>query len=164
MMKKVLWIFLALVGSVAAAAAENGGKASEADLIAVGSRIYREGILISGQPLTGELPGDIKMADTQAACVKCHKRSGFGSSEGGKSVPPLTRNELYQPMAARGIKLYGAQNRPKSAVRPAYTDESLAKALREGVDPMGRRLLAPMPRFALSDNDMAALVAYLKTL
>jgi hypothetical protein len=49
-------------------------------------------------------------------------------------------------------------------VRPAYTDETLAAALREGKDPLGRDFDLLMPRYDLSDEDTAHLVAYLKSL
>lgn len=137
--------------------------ASTEDLIVIGERIYREGMLSSGQPLTGELSGNIKLSGQEAACMKCHRRSGLGSSEGGKVVPSIIGRDLYQPLAARGIKLYGDQ-KPKTALRGAYTDETLAKSLRNGSDPTGEAFAAPMPRFALGDSDMAALTAYLKSL
>ena len=48
--------------------------------------------------------------------------------------------------------------------RPAYTKLSLGRAMREGLDPTGRRLRSPMPRFALPDRDLANLIAYLEKL
>ena len=48
--------------------------------------------------------------------------------------------------------------------RPAYTDASLALAIREGIDASGKKLSPLMPRYPLSDRDMAGLMAYLKTL
>jgi hypothetical protein len=49
-------------------------------------------------------------------------------------------------------------------VRPAYTDATLARAIREGLDPSGRALDPAMPRYPLADADLAALVDYLKVL
>jgi hypothetical protein len=49
-------------------------------------------------------------------------------------------------------------------LRPAYTEASLAKALRTGLDPTGREFSDVMPRYDLKDADMAILVRYLRTL
>jgi hypothetical protein len=45
--------------------------------------------------------------------------------------------------------------------RPAYDLSTLAQALRAGVDPAGRELNALMPRYQLSDTEVAQLGAYL---
>ncbi|HEY4561694.1 MAG TPA: amino acid ABC transporter substrate-binding protein, partial [Thermoanaerobaculia bacterium] len=49
-------------------------------------------------------------------------------------------------------------------LRPAYTPETLAAAVREGRDPAGRALDPLMPRYRLSEAEMAALTAYLQGL
>jgi len=48
--------------------------------------------------------------------------------------------------------------------RRPYSEETLAGAIRNGVDSDGRELSNLMPRFDLNDADVAALIAYLKTL
>ena len=48
--------------------------------------------------------------------------------------------------------------------RKPYTDETLARAIREGVDSEGRRLSTLMPRYALDDSDLAALISHLRSL
>ena len=48
--------------------------------------------------------------------------------------------------------------------RNPYTPDTLARAIREGIDSEGRQLSYLMPRFALSDADMAALIAHLRSL
>ncbi len=48
--------------------------------------------------------------------------------------------------------------------RSAYTDETLARAIREGIDADGRELNYLMPRLLLDDAGMKALIAYLKDL
>jgi hypothetical protein len=48
--------------------------------------------------------------------------------------------------------------------RDPYTDSTLARAIREGLDSQGRPLSYLMPRFALNDADMAALIGYLDKL
>lgn len=116
-----------------------------------GKRIYREGLLPTGQPASA-VQLSAKQESAQSACASCHRRSALGGSEGGRVVPPLIGGFLY---AASG-------NGGKA--RPAYTDETLVRAIREGVDPAGRRLDELMPRYALSDADVARVIAYLKSL
>ena len=52
----------------------------------------------------------------------------------------------------------------RALTRPAYDQQSLARSLREGIDPDGKRLVAPMPRYNLDDAAVAALSAYLEQL
>jgi hypothetical protein len=105
------------------------------------------------------------------ACASCHRRSGFGGSEGGVYVPrvtgpalfgpPLRRVDLFRPLYQEPQpELYAARVRDPR-LRPAYTPETLAVALREGRDPAGRTLDPLMPRYRLSDGEVADLAAYL---
>lgn len=128
-----------------------------------GERIYREGVLPLDRPVRATVEGDVAIAGRQAACVNCHGRSGLGSSEGNKAVPPITglhlarseeevRKEFYQP---------APDNLQR---RPAYTDESLRRAIRTGIDPKGRRLDSLMPRYDLRDDELDLLIGYLQSL
>lgn len=141
----------------------------------IGEQIYIQGTDSSGEPLQGQTEGDIEFKDAHFNCAQCHRRSGYGSSEGGNYVLPITGTSLFN---ARNFdhadlfkKLFKESQPPlfwarmrSSYQRPAYTDESLARALREGIDPSGRKLSPLMPRYTLNDRDMASLTAYLKNL
>ncbi|MFL6261589.1 MAG: c-type cytochrome [Thermoanaerobaculia bacterium] len=125
----------------------------------LGRKIYQQGIPGSAQP----------------ACASCHRRSGFGTSEGGVYVPRVTGPVLFQPRQLRRADLfrnlyqesqtalYDARLRDPR-LRPAYTPETLAAAVREGRDPAGRELDPLMPRYSLSEEEMAGLTAYLREL
>jgi hypothetical protein len=140
-----------------------------------GERIYREGILASGAPLTAVLQGDVPAAGRAVACATCHRRSGFGGVEGTVVVPPVTAPALFAErppptgLLFRALFQEDLAPQPWSRVRalgerPAYSDVSLAAALREGRDPAGRRLDPLMPRYRLGAADAADLAAYLRTL
>ena len=47
---------------------------------------------------------------------------------------------------------------------PAWSDTDIARAIRDGVDPSGLSLQAPMPRWNMTDEDVSAVIAYLKEL
>ncbi|MBV8403019.1 MAG: c-type cytochrome [Gammaproteobacteria bacterium] len=121
-----------------------------------GESIYLQGVLGSGAPLVGNRTnGGASTQGADAACVNCHQRSGLGSTEGNTLIPPITGDNLFHGHAHSG-SMHGN--------RSPYTPATLARAIREGVDPEGRTLSSLMPRYALDDADMAALVAYLKSL
>lgn len=151
-------LFLGLSGLAGAAPLD------EAQLVAQGKRMYQEGILPSGSPMRAVLKGDVPFGAGQTACAGCHRRSGQGSSEGIIEVPPLTSAWLYQSRRTGTKKQAFIARGGRQELRPAYSDDTLAGAIRSGVDPAGRGLAQPMPRYDLSDEELRPLIAYLKTL
>jgi hypothetical protein len=144
---------LAAAGLAASAAAQDPGEA-----------IFRRGLLSSGDELKARGVGDMRIHGKDAACVNCHRRSGFGAKEGQSVIPPITGRYLFQPRV---------RSREEADIpfvdsmrwdREPYTDATLARAIREGLDSQGKPLSALMPRFSLDDADMTALTGYLKRL
>ncbi|WP_291270407.1 ABC transporter substrate-binding protein [Geothrix sp.] len=136
--------------------------------LAQGERMYREGILPSGEPMQAVVSGDVPVAGTSFTCVSCHLRGGLGSWEGGIVTLATNGARLAQPrywkfpnLSPEERKELKLQNPP---ARPAYTDEALAHVLRTGIDPGGRELHPIMPRYYLKDPDMALLIKYLRSL
>jgi mono/diheme cytochrome c family protein len=128
-----------------------------------GQQIYRIGLLSSGAPLRAQVEQDVALNGARAACANCHRRSGFGTVEGSRVVRPITAKYLFQPRQGLSLIESGAPGRPSSE-RPAYSDETLKRVLRDGVDPGGRTLSTLMPRYDLPDVELAALIQYLHTL
>jgi len=141
---------------------------SQTELLQLGERMYREGILPSGAPMQALVSGDVPVSGAAFTCISCHLRSGLGSIEGTVITPPTTGNILYQPrdIYKKGFEMVESVRRYSKAlpIRPAYTDESLAAAISGGVDSAGRKMVGAMPLYQLSDQDMAILITYLKSL
>jgi len=153
----IAWLLLGLSFAIVVMAAELDPVNEE------GVHIYREGRLPNGEPIQASVQNDVIMQGQQAACVNCHRRSGLGTTEGNSTVLPLTAEYLFQPRAV------GRQGQFRlrtigTGTRPAYDDESLKRAIMEGVDPAGRPLDPMMPRYHLKIEALDALVAYLKSL
>jgi Na+-transporting methylmalonyl-CoA/oxaloacetate decarboxylase gamma subunit len=173
----VVFLTLFLVSaSVPARAAEQSGSAppASAEVMRWGEIMYRDGLLPSGEPMPAVINGDVKVPGNAFSCVSCHLRSGIGSVEGQVLSPPTNGKKLYKqyyqydpiPQDYSKIKktMWEGRGPVKPLSRPAYTDETLAAALRGGINPVGRPLKSAMPRYLLEDRDMAILIAYLKTL
>lgn len=93
------------------------------------------------------------LATSIAGCVGCHAEHGETDLAGGLflDIPGF-------------ITLYGPNLTP-GGVGAAYTDEDWVRAIRHGVAPDGTALIA-MPSqhyYSMSDEDLGALIAYLKT-
>ena len=135
----------------------------------LGERMYREGLSASGEPLPTRVKGE-NVDGRRFTCAGCHLRSGLGSIEGPVIPRAITGPRLYKPLhqASENKRPPDGVEAPEwllgRLLRPAYTDATLARALREGLDPAGRTLEAAMPRYALDERDMALLVFYLKHL
>ncbi len=142
--------------------------APSAETIRLGERMYREGILPSGEPMKAFVANDVPVSGTSFTCISCHLRSGLGSVEGKVVTPPTNGRVLYQPREpyVRGAEFvpYIHNYAVYLPTRPAYTDETLSALISTGFDPTGRSVINVMPRYEMSDSDMAIMIAYLKTL
>ena len=160
--------FILILTVPAAMAASTDKNLTPAEKLKLGERMYREGILPSGEPMEAFVNGDVPVSGEAFTCVSCHLRSGLGSIEGDIVTPPTNGRILYAP---RTLLLKGFETVPDirkyslaTLERPAYTDETLAKVIASGVDPAGHTLKSIMPTYHVDDADMALLIDYLKTL
>ena len=142
----------------------------QSEILRLGERMYREGILPSGVSMPAFIRGDVEIDSSAFSCSSCHLRGGLGSFEGGVVTPPTNGKKLYQPYR-RPPSLDDSHDQAgryvyaKTVVeRPAYTRESLANAMRFGADPAGQIFNDVMPRYPLSDRDMSILIGYLESL
>lgn len=145
--------------SSAATPAAGTGNAADPQALEAGRRIYTEGILPSGELISGTVRGDIPLTGAQAICGACHRRSGLGSMEGQEVVAAVTGDILYQPLR---LPTSNAPAAPEQ--RPAYTDETLKRAIRSGIGADGQPLSDFMPRYPLADEALDSVVAYLKSM
>lgn len=180
-----IWLCAGLLSAGTAVCAAQVTNWSPAEALHLGERIYRDGMLPSGEPLRGLVQEDIPVSGNMFSCQSCHLRSGLGSVEGTVVTLPTHAAALFAPVvapppesssanvpvvAAKGhgrtaLSASAALQRPTAfASRPAYNDTTLAIAIRLGTDPAGRELSASMPRYQLEPEEMALLVNYLKNL
>lgn len=144
----------------------------------LGERMYREGILPSGKPMQAVVAGDVPMDGRMFTCVNCHQRSGLGSIEGSVITWPISANDLFEPRRRTGawnsdktrqgpgaVQRWSLPKQYRAAdARPAFSEATLARLLRTGIDPAGQQIMDIMPRYRLDDDDMAVLVHYLENL
>ena len=89
---------------------------------------------------------------TRLACVNCH------GQEGHSGTVRIMMNNFDVPNITWLVLTSLAED------RPAYTENSIQKAITTGIDPAGNQLEAPMPVWQMSDSDLNDLVAFIKTL
>jgi hypothetical protein len=153
---------LLMLGFILAVPVQAGVLAADPDEIAVGRRIYQDGILPLDAALKGVRGNGVPAEGAAAACANCHRRSGMGSVEGDMQVSPVSGDALFGTgvvinMDPRSGKRFNRAHAP-------YTDETVAQAIRNGVTTDGQPMNPMMPRYALADAQMKALIAYLKQL
>ena len=143
-------------------------KSTFEEALRLGERMYREGLLSSGEPMKAVVQGDIPVDGSMFSCMSCHLRSGVGSIEGTVITLPTNAGWLFEPFVGARMTQEARDRLPehlrRSAFRPAYTRETLARALRVGTDPTGRKLNGVMPRYLLNEEEMSIMLDYLENL
>jgi ABC-type branched-subunit amino acid transport system substrate-binding protein len=121
-----------------------------------GREIYRTGIPLDGPPLTASVGSPaMEVPASILKCVNCHGQDGRGQVEGGIAPANIRWEELTKPSGS------GAAGRRQ---RTAYSSTLLIRAIASGLDASGNRLDPAMPRYHLTHEQAADLVAYLEVL
>lgn len=124
-----------------------------------GQSIYYLGVDAEGRPIPRTVAGGGMMGFGMmgnVACVNCHGEDGRGGRVG----------MMYGPIDFADIR-YSVLTAPRSedGTRvPAWTDDDIARAIRDGIEPDGEPLKAPMPRWDMTDTEVAQVISYLKEL
>ncbi len=141
-----------------------------------GERLYNEGILPDNTEVIASVMGGASLKGQFAACVRCHRPSGYGSSEGNLQIPAIAGSVLFSPLEPRRDRLFrqlyqerqGELARMRAKIpqtRQAYAGAvDLGLAVNHGLDPEAQPLAASMPRYALSPDTLQSLTTYLRQL
>ncbi|HKP83212.1 MAG TPA: ABC transporter substrate-binding protein [Pyrinomonadaceae bacterium] len=117
-----------------------------------GKALYMRGESPSGKEITAML-GDFDVPASTLNCAGCHGLRGEGKTEGGVTAGNLTWSNM--------IKAYG-HTHPSGRKHGAFDEKLFTHALMDGIDPAGNQLARAMPRYNMSPEDIADLIAYLK--
>ena len=121
-----------------------------------GKGIYLRGESASGKEIMAYLgEASLEVPGSAMTCAGCHGLDGQGKPEGGITPSNITWEAL--------TKSYGVTH-ASGRKHPPYTERALELALTRGLDPAGNHLMNVMPRYQMSREDMADLIAYLKRL
>ena len=115
-----------------------------------GERIYFTATSERGTQITytgGPASSGWMMGGGRLACASCHGPNGRGG---------VHSMGMMQVMDAKDIRW--------SALQSEFDAEKFRLAVVKGQDPDGTQLKPDMPRWNIGDDDLADLIAYLKTL
>ncbi|MDO8986919.1 MAG: c-type cytochrome [Coriobacteriia bacterium] len=121
-----------------------------------GQQIYYTGSSAKG-PIARTIAGGAFMGPgmmLSAACVDCHGEDGrggrFGMMFGPVDVPDIRYSALAATRSKDGTTTLG------------WTESDIERAIRDGVEPDGGRIKAPMPRWHMTDTEVQSVIDYLK--
>jgi hypothetical protein len=115
-----------------------------------GERIYFTATSERGTPITytsGPASSGWMMGNGRLACASCHGPNGRGGTHS---------MGMMQTMTASDIRW--------SVLQDEFDAEQFRLAVTNGQDPDGTQLKTDMPRWDISNEDLADLIAFLKTL
>lgn len=135
-----------------------------------GELIYFTGTSRSNTPITFDMHGGGMMGGMVMrggmGCADCHGPEGRGRSVQmmmtSFTAPDIRYTTLTSEEMAHGPEEGDGHDGEKE--HPPYTDETIKRAITQGIDPAGEPLAWPMPRWSMSDEDLDDLITYLKML
>ncbi len=157
--KRLLVVIIALLLAACAFGSQSIGSGGSAQGTRAfgsnGERIYftatserGTAITSTGGPMAnGGMMGGGLIANGQFACATCHGPTGQGGQQS---------RGMMQGIAAKDIRW--------SALQGEFDTEKFRLAVTQGQDPDGTQLSTDMPRWSISDADLADVITYLKTL
>ena len=122
----------------------------------LGERIFLSGTDANGNIIPRSVPSMQGMMFSQAGCANCHGRDGRGGTVGAMMGSFRTPDIRWSTLTAA--------RDPEGQPQTPFDEASFARAVSDGIDPEGDRVKAPMPQWRLTDTEVVALVAYLKSL
>ena len=138
-----------------ALAAEVPAPSERSAAISRGRQIYLTGVPGNGTPLiasVGEPAMDVPASILK--CSNCHGNDGRGKAEGGIAPANIRWEELTRTSTSG----------PAGRKRNPYSGKLLVRAITLGIDASGNRLDPAMPRYRLTHEQAADLLAYLEVL
>ncbi|CAA0093786.1 Uncharacterised protein [BD1-7 clade bacterium] len=138
-------------------------------------RFYMTGLRFDGTSVPVSFGNGMLSTSDRFSCHSCHRRSGYGGSEAGNYVPPITgahlfqqgfddRTWLFNDLFKREQRASDWSSLRTSRNRPAYNASSLFTALTLGVASNGKTLSPLMPRYTLDQTTYEELVTCLDSL
>ncbi len=124
-----------------------------------GQRIYFAASSESGKPISAKMMG-MEMVNMQMSCAYCHGAQGQGQTITMQMGTWQTPKISYEYL----ISDDHGQNNESSNGHGHYTEEKIKRAITEGINPDGKALQWPMPRWNISEEDLNDLLKYLKEL
>lgn len=125
-----------------------------------GEHIYFTGTSRTGPPITVQMVGMHRMFGSQMACASCHGAEGRGGRVRMMMTSVQAPNIRWEHLTEGG---HEEDHHEEGKGHPPYTEESLKRAIREGVNPAGEQLHWMMPRWKMTEAQLDDLVGYLKT-
>ena len=122
-----------------------------------GEQIYFTATSPRGTPITSDMDmGMGMMQGGMMTCVSCHDPDGRGGRVRMMMSTFVAPDIRYNTLTS--------EEHGEEMEHESYTDETIKRAITDGVEPNGEPLDWPMPRWSMSDEDLDDLIEFLKTL
>ena len=122
------------------------------DAEARGKLIYTKGQSQSNRVIRAYIGGaEAPSSADILPCIQCHGENGRGI---GIVSPAVDWETLTAP----------GEHQHETRTHGPFDEAALVEAIRQGVDPAGNDFEVTMPKYIMTDEDMADLVAYLKVI
>lgn len=131
-----------------------------------GERIYFTATSQRGTSIRYDMGPSQMMMGGMMACASCHGPNGRGGRVQMMMTAFTAPDIRWETLTAAGHG-HGqseATHDGEGMEHPPYTEETLKRAITQGVNPADEPLAWPMPRWQMSDEDLNDLVDFLKSL